>query len=107
MSFVDKNFDLYESVFDRLKDEWTFNCLTEPLVANNEAVVFLSTTERKYLIRLRKGKYYILSFEKVDKVMELDWNEKGKYKNAEELYNGLNGFFVYLEDYDLSLKKRN
>ena len=107
MTFKDRISDLYDTVFARLEKEWSFDFCTEPLVTNDEATVVLSTTERKYLVRLRKGKYYILSFKKVDKVTELDWNENGKYKNAEELYNGLNGFFIYLEDYDLSLKKRN
>ena len=107
MTFKSQISNLYDIVFTKLEKEWSFEPLIEPLLTSKEITVVLSTTQRKYLIRLRKGKYYILSFKRADKIMELDWNEKGKYKNAEELYSALNGFFVYLEDYDHSLKRRS
>lgn len=106
MTFKKEILDLYVSVFSRLEKEWTFFHGSEFFVERNATTVVLSTSEKKYFVRLSKGKCDISSYQRCDGIMVLDWSQKGKFKTAQELYNRLNGFFIYLEDYDRSLKRR-
>ena len=106
-----ETYNEYVNMFDAISERRGLRYYSKlDMNARGEGTVLLYTENYRYFVKFTPKKYWLYSAEKKKEGQLIhlipSWETKGKYKTIRDLYDELDSFFVYLEEYDTSLNVR-
>ncbi len=106
-----KNVDKFVQIIEKIKMKWNITCRTRFINIDKSIQLYLETNNYCYKIVIEKRIVACYSYKKISDDIEIelisDWHIKQEYSTDIYLYNAIDSYFCYMEEYDVDIREIN